>query len=260
MSTPKQKVMHRDELLALLDRWLEPERFRDVGENGLQVEGKDEIERVVCGVTANAALIEAAIERKADAIFVHHGLVWGGGMRKLTGWLGARVRRLFEGGLSLFAYHLPLDAHPTLGNNAGLADALGVTEEREPFGEYRGQLIGAKGALEGGPMTLADVVERVRANVGEPPFVFGDLSREVRTVGLCTGGAPELLQAAVDEGLDLYVTGEVTEWSKAVAQETGVAFIAAGHHNSERFGAMRVAEALSAEGLEAVFVDVENPA
>lgn len=252
--------MHRRDLHALLDRWLEPARFRDVAENGLQVEGRDEVKRVVCGVTANAALIEAAIERGADAIFVHHGLVWGGGMRALTGWLGVRVRRLFEGGLSLFAYHLPLDAHPTLGNNAGLADALGVTRERVPFGEYKGQLIGVKGALEGGPMTLADVVARVEERVGEPPFVFGDLSRPIRQLGLCTGGAPELLQAAVDDGLDLYVTGEVTEWSKAVAQETGVAFIAAGHHNSERFGAMRVADALRAEGLEAEFVDVENPA
>lgn len=252
--------MHRADLHALLDRWLEPARFRDVAENGLQVEGRDEVKRVVCGVTANAALIEAAIDAGADAIFVHHGLVWGGGMRRLTGWLGARVRRLFEGGLSLFAYHLPLDAHPTLGNNAGLADALGVTEGRVPFGEYKGQLIGVKGALAGGASTLGDVVERVRANVGEPPFVFGDLARPVRQVGLCTGGAPELLQAAVDEGLDLYVTGEVTEWSKAVAHETGVAFIAAGHHNSERFGPRRVADALAAEGLDATFVDVENPA
>ncbi len=252
--------MHRDDLHALLDRWLEPARFRDAGENGLQVEGKDDVRKVICGVTANAALIEAAIARGADAIFVHHGLVWGGGIRRLTGWLGARVRRLVEGELSLFAYHLPLDAHPTLGNNAGLADALGMSTERVPFGEYRGQLIGAKGALADGPTPLGDVVARVRSEVGEPPFVFGDPTRVVRQVGLCTGGAPELLQAAVDERLDLYVTGEVTEWSKAVAQETGVAFIAAGHHNTERFGPRRVADALSAEGIDASFVDVENPA
>lgn len=252
--------MHRDEVLALFDGWLEPERFRDVGENGLQVEGRTDVKKVICGVTANAALIEEAVGDGADAIFVHHGLVWGGGMRRLTGWLGARVRRLMQAELSLFAYHLPLDAHPTLGNNAGLADALGVTEDRVPFGEYKGQLIGAKGKLAGGPMALGDVVERVRKNVGEPPFVFGDLSKSVRRVGLCTGGAPDLLQAAVDERLDLYVTGEVTEWSKAVAQETGVAFIAAGHHNSERFGPRRVAEALVAAGIDARFVDVENPA
>lgn len=252
--------MHRDDLHALLDRWLEPARFHDSAENGLQVEGRAEIQSVICGVTANRDLIEAAIDAKADAIFVHHGLVWGGGIRSLTGWLGARVRRLVEGGLSLFAYHLPLDAHPALGNNAGLADALGVTSGRVPFGEYKGQLIGARGSLEGGPMTLGDVVKRVRSEVGEPPFVFGDLSREVSQVGLCTGGAPELLQSAVDERLDLYVTGEVTEWSKAVAKETGVAFIAAGHHNTERFGPRRVADALCAEGLSARFVDVENPA
>lgn len=252
--------MHRDELHALLDRWLEPARFRDVGENGLQVEGRAEVRRVVCGVTANAALIDAALAAKADAIFVHHGLVWGGGIRKLTGWLGERVRKLMAGGVSLFAYHLPLDAHPRLGNNAGLADALGLGAEREPFGEYKGQLIGVMGELAGGETSFSSLLERVRREVGEPPFAFGDGARRVRTVGLCTGGAPDLLQEAADRGLDLFVTGEVTEWSKAVAEETGVAFVAAGHHNTERFGAQRVAAALQGEGLEARFVDVENPA
>jgi dinuclear metal center YbgI/SA1388 family protein len=252
--------MHRDELHALLDRWLEPARFTDVAENGLQIEGRPEVRRVVCGVTANGALIDAALEAGADALFVHHGLVWGGGMRKLTGWLGERVRKLMGAGVSLFAYHLPLDAHPALGNNAGLADALGLSPAREPFGAYKGQLIGVMGELAAGSQPLATVLERVRVEVGEPPFVFGDLERPIRRVGLCTGGAADLLQEAVDRRLDLYVTGEATEWSKAVAEETGVAFLAAGHHNTERFGASRVAAALVAEGLDAGFVDVENPA
>ncbi len=252
--------MHRDELHALLDRWLEPARFKDVGENGLQVEGRAEVRRVVCGVTANGALIDAAIEAGADAVFVHHGLVWGGGIRKLTGWLGERVRKLMGAGVSLFAYHLPLDAHPALGNNAGLADALGLAPAREPFGEYKGQLIGLMGELASGPLPLSKVLARVRGEVGEPPFVFGDLDRPIQRVGLCSGGAADLLQEAVDRRLDLYVTGEATEGSKAMAEETGVAFVAAGHHNTERFGATRVAAALVAEGLDARFVDVENPA
>jgi dinuclear metal center YbgI/SA1388 family protein len=252
--------VHRNDVLALLNRWLEPERFRDVAENGLQVEGKDEVKKVVCGVSANRALIEAAIEREADAIFVHHGLVWGGGIRKLTGWLGERVRLLMGEGVSLFAYHLPLDAHPELGNNAGLADALDLEDVRDPFGEYKGQLIGTSAALKDAPAALSTVIDRMRVRVGEPLAVFGDPDRQVQRVGVCTGGAPELLHDAIDAGVDLYVTGEVTEWCKGVAEEAGIAYVAGGHHATERFGAQRVAGALSREGLDAEFLDVENPA
>lgn len=247
------------ELTRLLDSWLQPERFRDVAENGLQVEGRDEVQRVVCGVSANQALIDAAIAEGADALFVHHGLVWGGGIRRLEGFLARRVQSLFAHGLSLYAYHLPLDAHPTLGNNAGLADALGVGSERVPFGEYKGQLIGVRGHLAT-PCTLAALVERMGETVGTPLACFGDLERPIERVGICSGGAPDLLHEACREGLDLYVTGEVTEWVQAVAAEMGVAFIAGGHHATERFGARRIAAALNAEGLSATFVDVANPA
>ncbi len=253
-------TMLRDDLAHTLDTWLEPDRFRDVGENGLQVEGRETIEKVVCGVSANLDLIDAAIDAGADALFVHHGLVWGGGIRRLSGWLGERVRRLIKAELSLFAYHLPLDAHPELGNNAGLADALGVSADRRAWGDYKGQLIGFAGPLEQ-PRSLGDIVTTVRENVGEPLCVFGDLDREVRSVGLCTGGAPDLLHEAIGEVLDLYITGEATEWCKAIAEESGTAFIAGGHHATERFGARRVAGALTEKlGLDATFIDVENPA
>lgn len=252
--------MRRDDLAKALDEWLEPARFRDVGENGLQVEGKDEIQRVVCGVSANLDLIDAAIAHKADAIFVHHGLVWGGGIRRLTGWLGERVRRLMAAEISLFAYHLPLDAHPTLGNNAGLADVLELTGERRPFGSYKGQLIGVAGQLAQ-PRSLDEVVATLREKVGAPLAVFGEGTRTVSTVGLCSGGAPDLLHEAIDEGLDLFLTGEATEWCKAVAEESNTAFVAGGHHATERFGARSVAKALQNQlGLEATFIDVENPA
>lgn len=252
--------MHRDDFARTLDAWLEPSRFVDVGENGLQVEGRAEIKKVVCGVSANLELIDAAIEAGADALFVHHGLVWGGGIRRLTGWLGERVRRLLQAEISLFAYHLPLDAHPTLGNNAGLADALGVTQDRTAFGSYKGQLIGCAGGLAE-PQTLGQLASTHEENVGTPLAVFGDLSRTISSAGLCSGGAPDLLHEAIEQGLDLFVTGEATEWCKSVAEESGTCFIAGGHHATERFGARLISEALSDElSLESEFIDVGNPA
>lgn len=251
--------MTRNELLAKLNAWLQPERFRDVAENGLQVEGREQIQRVVCGVSANQALLDAAVEQEADAIFVHHGLVWGGGIRSLKGWLAARVRTLMVHEISLFAYHLPLDAHPGFGNNAGLADALGLTSERTPFGEYKGQSIGIQGHLAA-PTSLDAVKANVAAHIGPPLAVFGEPGRPIERIGICSGGAPDLLHEAIDAGLDLYLTGEVTEWVQAVSQESGVAFIAAGHHATERFGTRNIAEVLRREGLDAHFVDVENPA
>lgn len=249
----------RTEFTQLLDRWLSPATFKDVGENGLQVEGASTVSKVVCGVTANLALIDHAVAENADAIVVHHGLVWGGGIRKLTGWLGQRVRRLMANDVNLYGYHLPLDAHPELGNNAGLADALGLGPDRRPFGNYKGQAIGIAGALDA-PLSLSALTTRIIENVGPPQFVSGDDDKLIRTVGLCTGGAPDLIHEAVDEGLDLYMTGESTEFCDAISAETGVAFVAGGHHQTERFGAQRIARALAAEGFDATFYDVENPA
>src|SRR5688572_18187408 len=154
-------VMHRDAFLRLLDEELKPAAFNDVAENGLQVEGKPKIDKVICGVTANRALIEKAIERGADAIVVHHGIVWGG-IRRLDGWLGERVRLLMRHDVNLFAYHLPLDAQPEFGNNAGLARALGV-EAVQPFGKYKGQMIGLKGIAS---TTWGSFVERAQREVG----------------------------------------------------------------------------------------------
>ncbi len=250
--------MRRAAFTALLDELLQPSRFNDVGENGLQVEGKDDVTRVVCGVTANLALIDAAIAAGADAIVVHHGLVWGGGLRRLDGWLKTRVKRLFDAGINLYGYHLPLDAHPDFGNNAGLARALGVSE-LQPFGRYKGQLIGMQGRLDG--LSLAELVTRARATVAGDGvlFAFGDDDKALSSIGLCTGGAPDLLHEAIGAGLDVYVTGEVTEYVKAVAEESGTAFVGLGHHASERFGPQGLCAALVARGIDATFIDVENP-
>lgn len=250
--------MHRQDLLALLDSWLRPEAFRDNSINGLQVQGKDQVRRVVCGVSANLQLFDAAERAQADAVFVHHGLLWEPGLRTLTGWQGERVRRLMRADISLYAYHLPLDAHPTLGNNAGLADVLGLGADRVSFGEYKGQKIGLIGPLSA-PTSLSAFAARVQAEVGPAVQVFAHPDRPVRRVALCSGGAPDLLNEAAVAGADLYLTGEVSEWTKAIAEETGCGFVAAGHHATERFGPRRVAAALREHGLDADFVDVPNP-
>lgn len=249
--------MNRDELRTLLDDMFKPASFTDVAENGLQVEGRDDVGSVVCGVSSSLALIDGAIARGAGAIIVHHGLVWGGGIRRLDGWLGERVRRLMNAGVSLFAYHLPLDAHPEVGNNVGLARALGLVD-LSPFGKYKGQLIGLQGNLPA-PLAPNALRDLVTAGVGAPLACFAGV-RPVRSVGVCTGGAPELLHDAIAAGLDAYITGEVTEWVKAVAEESKTTFIAAGHHASERFGPRALAEKLRGLGVDASFIDVENPA
>ena len=255
--------MQRQAFLEILNGLLQPQLFNDVGENGLQVEGADDIKTVVCGVTANLAFIDAAIERRADAIVVHHGLVWGGGIRRLDGWLMTRVRRLMDAGINLFAYHLPLDAHADVGNNAGLGRALGVVDPG-PFGRFKGQSIGLKGRFAE-PLSLAALVTRAREEVvGDGVmFAFGDQQRPLETIGLCTGGAPDLIHEAINARLDVYVTGEVTEYVKAVAEESGTCFLGLGHHATERFGPRALAEHLATrlgpEGIEVSFVDVENP-
>jgi dinuclear metal center YbgI/SA1388 family protein len=248
--------MQRDAFQRLLDAELKPGAFNDVAENGLQVEGKNDINKVVCGVSANRDLIEKAIAIGADAIVVHHGIVWGGGIRRIDGWLGERVRKLMRHDVNLFAYHLPLDAQPEFGNNAGLAKALGV-EGCEPFGKYKGQLIGLKGTTS---TTWGEFVERAQREVGRPLAAFGDASRRIARVGLCTGGAPELLHDAIADRLDAFITGEVTEWVQSVALESGTSFLALGHHATERFGPRGLAKKLMAIGIDAEFVDVENPA
>lgn len=251
-------MITRAKLLQTLDNWLLPQNFNDVAENGLQIEGKDEIKTVVCGVSANLALIESAVSSGADAIFVHHGLIWKGGLKRLDGWLLRRIKLLIQNGINLFAYHLPLDAHPTLGNNAGLAKTLKL-KDLEPFGKYAGQDIGFLGQLEN-DLPMGDFVAEVKEKVGPPICAFGDRHRPIKNIALCSGGAPDLLIEAISKNVDLYLTGEPAEWSKALSEESGVSFIAAGHHQTERFGVKSVAKDLNEKlGLKAKFVDIKNP-
>jgi dinuclear metal center YbgI/SA1388 family protein len=245
----------RNEIESFLATLLQPERFRDYGPNGLQVEGRSDVRKLVSGVTASLALIEAAIERGADALLVHHGLFWRGQDGRLTGWLKNRVQRLLGAGISLYAYHLPLDAHPSLGNNAQLGRCLGLEADAR-FGE---QELGFAGS--GGAVALEDFATRVQRTLGRAPTVVAGDGRPLARIAWCTGGAQGYFEAAIAAGADAYLTGEISEPQAHLARETGVAFLACGHHATERYGAPAVAAHVAAAlGLEHEFVDIENPA
>jgi dinuclear metal center YbgI/SA1388 family protein len=244
------------EVEAFLSRLLAVDEFKDYGPNGLQVEGKPEIRRLVSGVTASLALIDTAVDAGADALLVHHGLFWRGQDGRLVGWLGERVRRLMAHGVNLFAYHLPLDAHAELGNNAQLGLRLGWQAQAR-FGEQSLGFIGDAGALDD-----ARAVARHAAGVlGREPLLLPGDGRVLRRVAWCTGGAQGYFEAAIAAGADLFLTGEVSEPQAHLARETGVAFLACGHHATERFGAPALGAAVAERfGLEHRFIDIENPA
>ena len=250
-------TVSRDGLLQRFDALLAPARFKDYGPNGLQVEGRAEIGHIVSGVTASRALIEAAIAARADAIFVHHGLFWRGHDGRVTGWLRQRLALLLAHDISLFAYHLPLDAHPELGNNAQLGLRLGW-EARGRFGD---QELGWLGALPTPDASAAQVAAHVQQVLGRPVTCLPGDGRPIRQIAWCTGGAQGFFEPAIAAGADLFLTGEISEPQAHLSRETGVAFIAAGHHATERYGAPAVAaHVAAAHGLDHVFVEIDNPA
>jgi dinuclear metal center YbgI/SA1388 family protein len=251
------------DVVSHLDTLLEIDRFRDYAPNGLQVEGRQEVDRVVTGVTACAELFRRAAERDADLVVVHHGLIWGGGIRQVTGPMARRLGFLLERGISLAAYHLPLDAHAAVGNNAGLADAIGLAPERQAFGDVRGHALGVAGAWPE-PLSRKDALARIASGVlggAEPQFVFPYGPDKVRRVGLCTGAASDLLEAAAGAGCDLFITGELAERAGELARELQITLVAAGHYATEVFGPGRVQAELERAfpGLEAAFVGVPSP-
>jgi dinuclear metal center YbgI/SA1388 family protein len=246
----------RNEIDGYLAALLSVDRFKDYGPNGLQVEGRSEVVRLVSGVTASLALIDAAIAARADALLVHHGVFWRGQDGRLTGWLAERVRRLMAHGVSLFAYHLPLDAHAQYGNNAQLGARLGLEADAR-FGE---QELGfaAPAARE---RTLEALAQRLQAELGRAPLVLPGDDRALARIGWCTGGAQGYFEAAVAAGVDVFLTGEVSEPQAHLARETGVAFIACGHHATERYGAPALAAHVAERfGLEHRFIEIDNPA
>lgn len=253
----------RAQLAARLDQLLEPQRFKDYGPNGLQVEGREQVRKIVSGVTASLALIEAAVERGADAVLVHHGLFWRGQDGRVTGWMKQRLALLLAHDINLLAYHLPLDAHPELGNNAQLALRLGLKAFEGAAGRFGESELGFLGACRDGgvhesPQALARAVEQA---LGRPVTLVAGQGGPVRTVAWCSGGAQGYFEAAIAAGAQAFITGEISEPQAHLARETGVSFIACGHHASERYGAPALAGFVAAEfGLAHEFVDIDNPA
>ena len=249
----------RQDLLQAFDTLLQPARFKDYGPNGLQVEGRAQIGKIVSGVTASRALIEAAIAEQADALFVHHGLFWRGQDGRVTGWMKQRLALLLAHDINLFAYHLPLDAHPELGNNAQLGARLGL-QATARFGEQDLGFLG--GRADGGSFASAEALaEHVKNVVNRPIIQEGPLHGAIKTIAWCSGGAQGYFEAAIAAGADAFITGEISEPQAHYAREMGVAFIACGHHASERYGAPAVAAQVAAQlGLTHQFIDIDNPA
>jgi dinuclear metal center YbgI/SA1388 family protein len=253
------QTVTRQTLLSAFNDLLQPARFKDYGPNGLQVEGADTIRHIVSGVTASRALIEAAIDAKADAIFVHHGLFWRGQDGTVTGWMKQRLQLLLAHNINLLAYHLPLDAHPELGNNAQLGQRLGL-QVQGTFGEQDLGLWGerADGQTFANAQALAAVVSGA---LQRESVVVQTPAREIRKVAWCTGGAQSYFEAAIAAGVDAFITGEISEPQAHLARETGVAFLACGHHATERYGAPAAAAHVAAQlGISHQFIEIDNPA
>ena len=245
----------REDLRAYLDDLLDAASFRDYCPNGLQVEGCERVQRIVCGVTASQALIEAAIERGADTLLVHHGWFWKAEDGRVTGFRRQRMARLLAHDINLFAYHLPLDAHATLGNNAQLAARLGWTVSGR-FGEQDIGFIGVPPA----PTLAAELVRQIERALGRAPLLIGDPGRKLARVAWCSGGAQGYFEAALAAGADVFISGEISEQTVHLARETGMAYIAAGHHATERYGAMALGAHLAEKyGIACEFVDIDNP-
>ncbi len=239
-----------------LERLLEPARFRDYCPNGMQVEGKSATRKLVTGVTASLALIEAAVAAGADTLLVHHGLFWKGDDMRIIGPRRRRLELLLSCQLNLLAYHLPLDAHPEFGNNAQLGLRLGLAADAH-FGE---QDLGCVGEM---PVQISAqaFAAKVGLALGRVPLMVGDADRQVRRIAWCSGGAQGYFEAAIAAGCDLYLSGEISEQTTHLARESGVPYIAAGHHATERYGAQAVGEHIARHfGIEHLHIDIDNPA
>ena len=254
-----QPHMSRSTLVQLLNTELASATIKDYCPNGLQVEGKDQIKKVVTGVTACQKLLDAAIAVNADAILVHHGYFWKGEASEITGMKKRRLQSLLRHDISLLAYHLPLDVHPTLGNNAQLGQLLGLTNIRALSSvEPRGVVMLGDVAAQ---VPAADIALRLKQLLGREPLLHVAGDAKVQTLAWCSGGGQGYIQAAADAGADLFFSGEVSEQTIHCADELGIHFIAAGHHATERYGIQALGQWLAAQtGIEVCFIDVPNPA
>jgi len=250
--------MKRSDLMSHLNNLLEPHTIKDFCPNGLQIEGKDNISKIVTGVTASQALIDAAINLKADAILVHHGFFWKGENPQIIGMKKKRISALIKHDINLIAYHLPLDVHPTLGNNAQLANLLDITYEAGlELGS--GKSIPVKGVLNT-PMTGLAFAQKIEKVLNREPVTSIVRKEKIKTIAWCTGGGQGYIDLAAEQGIDAYLTGEASEQTIHSSREQNIDFFAAGHHATERYGVKALGDHLASEhGLDVVFVDIDNP-
>lgn len=253
------EIMNNLELERLLNEKLSTDRINDYAPNGLQVEGKSEIKKIITGVTASQALIDYAVAQQADAILVHHGYFWKSENPCIRGMKGKRIKTLLVNDINLYGYHLPLDVHPELGNNAKLAQLLGISD-LQPL-ENSSTSIPVWGMLKD-PVTAEEFVQRIEQVLHRKPLICTENGPHlIRKVGICTGGGQGYIDLAAAQGCDAFITGEVSEQTIHSAREQGIHFFAAGHHATERYGIKALGEWLAAEyGLDVEFKDIDNPA
>jgi dinuclear metal center YbgI/SA1388 family protein len=247
--------MQQNELEHYLNDLLDISHFQDYCPNGLQIEGRTTIQNIISGVTASQALLQAAIALQADAIMVHHGYFWRGEDPRLLGMKRRRVAMLIEHDINLYAYHLPLDAHFELGNNAQLGKKLSIVEDGR-FGE---QNLAMQGHFTE-PVSLAELDTTLYRLLERKPMIIGNLSKKIQRIAWCTGAAQNYFEAAIELGVDAFITGEISEQNVHAARESGTAYICAGHHATERYGIQALGEHLAQKfGITHHFIDVDNP-
>ncbi|MHA2715252.1 Nif3-like dinuclear metal center hexameric protein [Vibrio owensii] len=251
--------MNNLQLEKILNEKLSPQLIKDYAPNGMQVEGKSEVKRIVTGVTASQALIDKAIELEADALLVHHGYFWKGEPESIRGMKGKRIRSLIKSDINLYGYHLPLDIHPELGNNAELARLLDI--EVEGGLEGHPQSVALFGRLKQA-MTGADFANKINHVLNREPLHIAPDNAEkmIETVGWCTGGGQDFIELAAQHGLDAFISGEISERTTYTARELDIHYFSAGHHATERYGIKALGEWLAQEhGLDVTFIDIDNP-
>jgi len=250
------RMASMDKIVGYLDKQLLVDRFKDYSPNGLQVEGKKEVNKVATGVTASLSVVSQAIESDADLLLVHHGYFWKGEDERITGMKHKRLKLLLAHDLNLLAYHLPLDAHPEYGNNAQLAKKLGIVQSGLLSGDA--DLVGVGEFNKS--MPEKEVVQLLHSVLLRKPLHIGGGCSHIKKVAWCTGGAQNYFKYAIDEGVDAYISGEVSEQNFHLAKESGVHYFAAGHHATERYGVQALGDLLSDQfNLEHVFIDENNP-
>lgn len=249
--------MLRDQLETFLNDYLSANEFTDLCPNGLQVNGTEKISKLITGVSASVALFEKAISEKADAIIVHHGIIWNFERPLYKGGYRERIKLLLTNNINLFAYHLPLDAHPQIGNNIRLCNALQL-KEIKPFGDDKGQYIGMQGTLA--PTASHEFFDQLKNIVERDLTIFPYGPEKISSVGIISGGAQKYIAQAVAEGLDAFITGEVSEHIMHYAREEQIHFIAAGHYTTEKFGIIALGDLIAEKfKIEVKFIDIPNP-